>query len=62
MEKTMKEKVHSYLNELRESGEINMFGAGEYLELEFGFNKYEARDALKAWMNDYQGCQYKDSV
>ena len=53
MEKTMKEKVHSYLNELRESGEINMFGAGEYLELEFGFNKYEARDALRAWMNDF---------
>lgn len=53
MDKTIKEEVHSYLNDLRESGETNMFGAGEYLELEFGFSKYEARDALTAWMNDY---------
>lgn len=53
MDKTVKQEVHAYLNDLCESGEINMFGAGEYLELEFGFNKYEAKDALKAWMNDY---------
>jgi len=53
MDNTMKEKVKLYLDNLRESGETNMFGAGEHLELEFGFNKYEARDALRAWMNDY---------
>jgi|TARA_R110001592_G_scaffold196864_1_gene444724 hypothetical protein len=53
MDKTIKQEVHAYLNDLRESGEINMFGAGEYLELQFGFNKYEAKDALRAWMNDY---------
>jgi hypothetical protein len=42
-----------YLNELRESGETNMFGAGRYLQNDFGLNKYEARDIVLAWMKSF---------
>ena len=50
-----KEVIWDYLNALRESGAVNMFGAGPYLIEEFGMTKYEARDALLDWMkNGYQ--------
>ena len=39
-----------YLDELRLSGETNMFGAGEYLQREFGLDRREARDILMTWM------------
>lgn len=39
-----------YLDELRLSGETNMFGAGAYLEQEFGLDRREARDVLMTWM------------
>jgi hypothetical protein len=39
-----------YLNELRQSGETNMFGAGEYLQEEFGLDRREARVILMEWM------------
>ena len=40
----------SYLNDLRDSGKTNMFGAGEYLERAFNIDKSEARKILAAWM------------
>ena len=40
----------NYLDELRDSGEINMFGAGAYLEAEFGIDRREAKKILMAWM------------
>lgn len=43
-----------YLNELRESGETNMFGAGQYLQEEFGLNRREARDIVKQWMESFK--------
>jgi hypothetical protein len=39
-----------YLNRLRESGDTNMFGAAPYLEMEFGFDRREARKVLMEWM------------
>ena len=42
-----------YLNELRESGETNMFGAGEYLEDEFDLCNSDARIILKYWMDSF---------
>ena len=42
-----------YLNRLRESGETNMFGAGRYLQNDFGLSKYEARDIVLAWMKSF---------
>ena len=42
-----------YLDDLRESGVINMFGAGEYLEEEFSLDKEEAKEILLYWMASF---------
>ncbi len=42
-----------YLDDLRESGRVNMFGAGEYVEAAFGLEKAEARKALVYWMQTF---------
>ena len=51
----MVEKIeaYTYLDNLRESGETNMFGAGTYVESEFGISKNEARELLTGWMEAY---------
>lgn len=44
----------TYLDELRESGETNMFGARAYLQAEFPeLEKNEARDILLYWMHTF---------
>lgn len=44
-----------YLDELRESGETNMFGAGTYLRKEYaGMSTLESDAVLSAWMS--QSC------
>ena len=43
-----------YLEALRKSGKTNMFGAGVYLEDEFGLSKKDARQVLLDWMQSYQ--------
>ncbi len=50
--KPTKEEIHNYLIQLRDSGAINMFGAGAYLEEVFDMDRREARDALLEWMKD----------
>ena len=42
-----------YLDELRESGEVNMFGARSYLMDEFWLAKKEAGEILKYWMGTF---------
>lgn len=42
-----------YLDNLRESGETNMFGAGSYIEDEFGVDKQDARIILTYWMESF---------
>jgi hypothetical protein len=39
-----------YLNELRDRGVTNMFGATLYLQREFNLSHTEARDCLSHWM------------
>lgn len=39
-----------FLNQLRQSGETNMFGAAPYLQAEFGLDRYEAKAVLMEWM------------
>lgn len=47
-------EILSYLNELRESGVTNMFGAGPYVESEFpDLSKKECRAALMLWMANF---------
>lgn len=47
----MNKEQKEYLDELRESGEINMFGATPYIMQEFDLTKQEAREVLLAYMN-----------
>lgn len=42
-----------YLDGLRESGGTNMFGAGRYLEAQFGLDSREAKDILIDWMRTF---------
>jgi len=47
----MKESVFAFLDAIRESGKINMFGATPYIVEEFDITKQEARKLLKEWMS-----------
>jgi hypothetical protein len=49
MQTAIREKF-TYLNRIRESGEVNMFGAAPYLEMEFDLDRREAKQVLMAWM------------
>ncbi len=51
--KKMSPEHKEYLDQLRESGVTNMFGAGSYLEDEFGLGRNEAREVLAEWMRTY---------
>lgn len=42
-----------YLDDLREGGETNMFGAGSYLMKSFGLTSPVARDILMYWMKTF---------
>lgn len=43
-----------YLDELRETGVTNMFGAAPYLREMFDLNKAEARQTLGYWMKTFE--------
>jgi len=47
------DKHLEYLDDLRESGETNMYGARPYLQEEFGLSKIDARDILLYWMQTF---------
>ena len=46
-------EVMGYLNELRDSGITNMFGAGPYIENRFTLDKTEAKRILVLWMTNF---------
>ena len=52
-ENVSENEYFSYLNDLRDSGQTNMFGAGEYLERDFNLDKREAREILAKWMRSF---------
>jgi uncharacterized protein YciI len=52
-EHVMTEEHNEYLNDLRDSGATNMFGATPYLEDEFGLDQKEARSILSEWMESF---------
>ena len=49
----MEKEYYSYLNDLRDSGVTNMFGASPYLEEEFGLSRSESKTVLLSWMNSF---------
>ena len=46
----MEKQIFEYLDNLRESGITNMFGAGIFIQEEFGLGKLEAREFLVKWI------------
>ena len=54
VDSTVRELVYEFLDELRESGTVNMFGASSDLQDEFGFDKSTCRSVLSDWMNPYE--------
>lgn len=46
-------QVFEYLDDLRESGVTNMWGAPAYLQQQFGMDKQEARDYFFEWMDSF---------
>jgi len=46
-------EYYVYLEELRQSGETNMFGATPYLREVFGLGRREAIKILGSWMDNY---------
>ena len=48
-----KQEYFDYLDELRNSGITNMFGAGPYLQQVFGLSRYEAKDIVLEWMKTF---------
>lgn len=42
-----------YLDDLRDSGVTNMFGAGAYVEREFGVSRKEASLIVSYWMESF---------
>ena len=54
-----KVQYHNFLEKLRRSGVVNMFGAGVYLEKVFGLSKAKAREVLTEWMETYNPDDYE---
>ena len=47
-----------YLEELRRSGVTNMYGAGPYVQQEFGVSRREAIKIVADWMKNYNPADY----
>lgn len=46
-------KAMNYLNELRDSGITNMYGACPFIENAFGLDRGESKRILILWMNNF---------
>lgn len=58
----MEKKVLNYLNELRDSGETNMFGARPYIIRKFPVSSDEAKRLLMLWMHNFNNEGNYDTV
>jgi len=48
-------EAFEYLDCLRESGAVNMFGAASYIAEDLGHDKRTARDLASMWMKSFDG-------
>ena len=46
-------EVFPYLDELRRTGEVNMYDSPTYVQDDFNVDKYMARKLVQTWMHDY---------
>jgi len=56
---SFEKKVFNYLNDLRESGATNMFGAGAYIVERFDIDKRQASEILSKWMDNFNNDGYE---
>lgn len=49
-----------FLERLRRSGVVNMYGSAPYLEETFGMERQEAVRVVSEWMKNYNRDDYKD--
>ena len=54
-----KNKYWIYLENLRKSGVVNMYGAAPYLQKTFDLTEKEAKEILADWMKNYNKEDYK---
>jgi hypothetical protein len=47
-------EVFTFLDELRESGDTNMYGASPYIEDEFDMKRRAGAPFLSSWMESYK--------
>ena len=52
-------KYWLYLERLRRSGVTNMYGAGPYVQQEFGVSRREAIKIVGDWMKNYNPADYE---
>lgn len=50
----MLKEMFTFLDDLRESGQINMFGAPKVLQDAFGITKGESFEVFKAWTESFE--------
>jgi hypothetical protein len=49
----LEQEALGFLNDLRESGVTNMFGARPYVKEEFGLDDRESKRLLMLWMDNF---------
>lgn len=49
----LQDEVNLFLDSIRKSGSINMFGAAPYIQEVFGVTRHEAKDLLLNWMQTF---------
>ena len=52
--KPTKPEIHTYLCALRDSGVVNMWGAGPYLQARYDMTRAEAKQALLDWIASFR--------
>jgi len=46
-------EIFQYLDDLRESGKVNMFGSAAYVQEEFGLGRKDAQRVVNEWMQQF---------
>ena len=58
----LEKEVFNYLNDLRSSGETNMFGAAPYVVRQFDIPKSEANSLCVLWMKNFSEDRQYDTI
>lgn len=54
MDEKLEKEIKFYLDKLRKSGVVNMFGSKRFIMEEFGLDDIEATKALVNWMRNFK--------